>query len=98
MDHMDVFDAVKRAYLDLLDIYEHLSGLAIMALILALAVSATGFFLSGLGFTLFGQLIRLAVHIGFGFVTTPYLIAVNRFILLGKVTTRYVLDLCDRRH
>ena len=97
MDHIDVLDAVKRAYLDLRDVYEHLSGLAIMALVLALAVSAIGFFLSGLGFALLGQLARLAVHIGFGFVTAPYLIAVHRFILLGKVTTRYDLELGDPR-
>src|SRR5258707_450151 len=37
MDHIDVLDAVKRAYLDLRDVYEHLSGLAIMALVLAVA-------------------------------------------------------------
>ena len=97
MDHIDVFDAVKRAYLDLRDVYEYLSGLAIMALVLALAVSATGFFLSGLEFELFSQLVRLAVPIGFGFVTAPYLIAVHRFILLGKVTTRYDLELGDPR-
>lgn len=97
MDHLDVLDAVKRAYLDLRDVYEHLSDLAIMALILALAVSATGFFLSGLGFAMFSQLVRVVVHIGFGFVTAPYLIAVYRFILLGKVTTRYDLELGDPR-
>jgi len=97
MDHIDVLDAVKRAYLDLWDVYEHLSGVAMMALALTLAVSAIGFFLSGLGFALFGQLVRLAVPIGFGFVTSPYLIAVHRFILLGKVTTRYDLELGDPR-
>ena len=97
MDHIDVLDAVKRAYLDLRDIYEHLSNLAIMALVLALAVSAIGFFLSGLGFALFGELVRLAVYIGFGFVTAPYLIAIHRLILLGKVATRYDLELSDPR-
>jgi hypothetical protein len=97
MDHLDVLDAVKRAYLDLRDVYEHLSDLAIMALILGLAVSAIGFFLAGLGFATFSQLVRLVVHIGFGFVTAPYLIAVYRFILLGKVTTRYELELGDPR-
>jgi len=97
MDHVDVLDAVKRAYLDLRDVYEHLSGLMTIALILAFAISAIGFFLSGLGFSLFGQLIRLAVHIGFGFVTAPYLIAVQRFILLGRVTRRYDLEVGDPR-
>src|ERR1700730_18777460 len=97
MDHIDVLDAVKRAYLDLRDVYEHLSSLAIMALVLALEDTAIGFSLSGLGFALLGQLARLAVHIGFGFVTAPYLIAVHRFILLGQVTTRYDLELGDPR-
>jgi hypothetical protein len=98
MDHMSgVFDAVKCAYLDLRDVYEHLTNLVIMALALSLVVSAIGFFLSGLGFALFAQLVRLVVHIAFGFVMAPYLIAVHRFILLGEVTTRYDLEPGDPR-
>ena len=97
MDHIDVLDAVKRAYLDLRHIYEHLSNLVIMALVLSLAVSVIGFFLSGLGFAPFGHLVRLVVHVAFGFVMAPYLIAVHRFILLGEVTTRYDLEPGDPR-
>jgi len=90
MDHMPgVLDAVKRAYLDLRDIYEHLSNLAIMALGLALVVSAVGYFLPGAGLGFFGQLFRLVAHIAFGFVIAPYLIAVHRLILLGEATDRY---------
>ena len=79
MDHMPgVIDAVKRAYLDLRDVYEHLNSLVMTAFLLTLALSAIGFFLSGLGFALLSQLVRLAVHIAFGFVLTPYLIPVHR--------------------
>ncbi len=98
MDHMPrVLDAVKRAYRDLLDVYQSLANLAVMALILSLVVSAIGFFLTRFGFGLFGQLVRLAVHIGLGFVMAPYLIAVHRFILLGKLTARYEFDIGDLR-
>jgi hypothetical protein len=93
MDHVPgVIDAVKRAYFDLRDVYEHLNSLVMTAFLLTLAVSAIGFFLSGLGFALLSQLVRLAVHIAFGFVLTPYLIAVHRFIILGEVTPRYDLE------
>jgi hypothetical protein len=98
MDHMPgVIDAVKRAYLDLRDVYEHLNSLVITAFLLTLAVTAIGFFLSGLGFALLSQLVRLAVHIAFGFVITPYLIAVHRLIILGEVTSRYDLEPGDPR-
>src|SRR5216683_7643384 len=98
MDHMPgVLHAVKYAYLDLRDIYEHLTNLAITALALSLAVSAIGFFLSGFGFALFAQLVRLVAHIAFGFVMVPYLIAVHRFILLGEVTPGYDLMPGDPR-
>jgi len=98
MDHMPgVLDAVKRAYLDLRDVYERLTKLVIMALVLSLAVTAIGFFLSGLGFALFSQLVRLVVHIAFGFVIAPYLIAVHRFIILGEVTAQYDLVPGDPR-
>jgi hypothetical protein len=98
MDHMPgVIDAVKRAYLDLRDVYEHLNSLVMTAFLLTLALSAIGFFLSGLGFALLSELVRLAVHIAFGFVITPYLIAVHRFIILGEATSRYDLEPGDPR-
>jgi len=98
MDHMPgVIDAVKRAYLDVRDIYEHLGNLAIMALGLALVVTAIGFFLFGSGATLSGQLIRLVMRIAFGLVLAPYIIAAHRFIILGEVTTRYDLAPGDPR-
>jgi hypothetical protein len=98
MDHMPgVFDAVKHAYLDLRDVYEHLANLAIMALALSLAVTAIGFFLALFGFTLLALLARLVAQIAVGFVMAPYLIAVHRFILLGEVTPRYDLVPGDPR-
>jgi hypothetical protein len=98
MDHMPgILDSVKRAYVDLLDVYEHLRSLAIMAFVLSLAVGVIGFFVGGLGLGLFGQMIRLLAHIGFGVVMAPYLIAVHRFIILGKVTERYELEFGDPR-
>jgi hypothetical protein len=98
MDHMPgVIDAVKRAYLDVRDVYEHLANLAIMALVLSLVVTAIGFFLAGSGLTFFAQIVRLVVHIAFGFVMAPYLIAAHRFILLREVTARYDLAPGDPR-
>src|SRR5262249_45865907 len=98
MDHMPgVFDAVKHAYRDLRDVYEHPANLAIMALGLSLAVTAIGFFLALFGFTLLALLARLVAQIAVGFVMAPYLIAVHRFILLGEVTPRYDLVPGDPR-
>ena len=98
MDHMPgVLDVVKRAYFDLRDVYQHLNSLVIMAFILTLAVSAVGFFLSGLGIASLSLIVHLLVNVAFGFVIAPYLIAVHRFIILGEVTKRYDLTPEDPR-
>ncbi len=93
MDHMPgVFDAAKRAYRDLHDVYADLRNLMIIALVLTLALLGIKFLLSWRG-----PVVELAANIAFGFVITPYLIAVHRFIILGEVTTRYALVPRDPR-
>jgi hypothetical protein len=97
-DHMpSALDAVKQAYLDLRDVYQTLKGLVMTAFVLTLALSAIAFFLSGLGFALFALLVNLVVHIAFGFLITPYLLAVHRFIILGEVAAGYELVPGDPR-
>lgn len=86
-------------YWDLNRVLRALRWPALVAfLLLSLCYAAAPFAGALFAHTLFGKVVlRQAIQLGGLVLIAPFLIAVHRFVLLGEVTPRYVLDFSSPR-
>ena len=96
---LPVIAVVVMGYRDLVRVMRTLRSTVIIALLLVLAVRVAELtILAQLKqVPVLGVVVSLAVGAVRGFLLTPFLIAVHRFVILDEITRGYVLDVHDPR-